>query len=597
MHFLSSELDEGKLLVELRVKDFGIIGEINWSLSRGLNVITGETGAGKSLVIDAVEALLAGKAAEELIRHEAKEAQIEGVFALPQGKSIPQLRELLVDKDLATDEEILVINCKPRRQGHDIIRVNGHAVPKGLLQQIGRFLVDIHGQSEHLSLLNQGYHLYLLDSYAHTLDLRHSFSAKATELHRTEQELRALAEEEKDLARREEFLRFQLDEIRQAKLQEGEVAKLEMERNILASSEKLKALSYEAYQALYEENASRPSTPALDRLTEATQAMKKVVDMDPTLEQQLGFLKETVYGLEEVARDIRSYGDRLEYDPERLEEIESRLELIRNLKRKYGQTITEVLDYAIKAERELEGLGHSSQRQAQLKEVCSRLREEMGHIAFELSQTRSQAARRLATEVKKELQDLKMSQVEFEVSITQEPAPEGIPFPSGESYAYSNEGVDTVEFMASTNPGEPIKPLTRIASTGEISRFTLALKGALSEADNIPVLIFDEIDIGVGGRGGEIIGKKLWGLARSRQVICVTHLPQIAAFADAHYHVHKEAAGARIVSMLETLQGESQLKELATMLGGPQYGKTSLNNARELIQKADDWKEVHRQKA
>ncbi len=580
------------MLLELRVKDLGIIEDINWRLRDGLNIITGETGAGKSLVINAVEALLAGKAGDEGIRYGVDEAQIEGVFAFPQKESFSQLRELLAENGLKADEETLVINCGLRRQGRSIVRVNGHAVPKGLLQQIGHFLIDIHGQSEHLSLLDKKYHLDFLDAYAHTLDLRHSFSAKAAELYRVEQELKALAEDANGLANRKEFLRFQLDELNQAKLREGEYEELERERNVLSSCEKLKALSYDAYQALRGEDASHHPTSTLGKLNDAVQMMKRIIDLDPTLKQQLGFLEEAVYGLEEVARDIASYSDRLEYDPKQLEEIESRLELIRNLKRKYGQTIAEVLDYLGKVERELEGLSHSSERHAQLEEVCSSLREEMGRMASELSRTRSRAAKQLATKVKRELHDLNMSQVEFEVSMTQALAQEGIPFPDGESYAFSGGGVDIVEFTVSTNPGEPLKPLAKIASTGEISRFTLALKGALAEADNIPVLIFDEIDIGVGGRSGEIIGKKLWNLARNHQVICVTHLPQIAAFADAHFSVHKVAAGARTLSILETLQRESQLKELAVMLAGPQYTETSLNNARELMQKADNWKEL-----
>ena len=580
------------MLLELRVRDIGIIGRVDWSLGRGFNVITGETGAGKSLVIGAVEALLAGKVDAELIRYGAEEAQIEGVFALPQDESFSQLRELLADKGLKADEENLVISCQPRKEGRSVVRVNGHAVPKELVHQIGRFLIDIHGQSEHLSLRNKGYHLDLLDSYAHTLDLRHSFGDRAMELSKVEQELRALIKEEKDLARREELLRFQLEEIRQAELREGEEKKLEMERNILASAEKIKAFSYEVYQSLSGEDVSRSSPPAVDRLNEAVQAMKKLVELDPALKQQLAFLEETVYGLEEAARDIHSYSDRLEYDPMRLEEVESRLELIRSLKRKYGQTIAEVLDYLNRTEKELGALSSSSERRAQLDERRSGLKEEMGGIAFELSGARSQAAKRLVTEVKKELNDLNMSQVEFEVSITQSQDAEGIPFPDGENYAFSSEGIDTVEFIASTNPGEPLKPLTKIASTGEISRFTLALKGALCEADHVPVLIFDEIDIGVGGRSGEVIGKKLWALAQNRQVICVTHLPQIAAFADAHYGIHKEAVDERTLSMLETLEGEPRVKEVAAMIGGRQYSETSLNSARELIQKAENWKQA-----
>jgi len=580
------------LLLELRVRDIGIIGRVNWSLGCGLNVITGETGAGKSLVIGAVEALLAGKVDAELIRYGVEKARIEGVFALSQDETSSQLRELLADKGLDADEETLVITCEPKREGRSVVRVNGHAVPRGLVHRIGRLLIDIHGQSEHLSLRNREYHLDLLDSYAHTLDLRHSFSGKVAELSRVEQELKTLIEDEEDLARREELLRFQQDEIKRAELREGEEKELEGKRNILASAEKLKAFSYEAYQALAGEDVSGALPPAMDRLNEALQAMKKLADMDPSLKQQMNFLEETVYGLEEAARDIRSYSERMEYDPNRLEEIESRLELIKSLKRKYGQTVAEVLEYLDGMEKELETLSYSSEKRAQLEERRSSLKEEMGRMAFELSQARSRAAKKLITEVEKELRDLNMPQVKFGMSITQNKAEEGIPFPDGENYAFTGEGADAVEFIASTNPGEPLKPLTKIASTGEISRFTLALKGALCEADRVPVLIFDEIDIGVGGRSGEVIGKKLWALARNHQVICVTHLPQIAAFADAHYGIHKEAVGERTLSMLETLEGESRIKELAAMLGGRQYSETSLDNAHELIQKAESWKQA-----
>jgi len=579
------------LLLELRVRNIGIIESIDWDLSRGLNVVTGETGAGKSLVVDAVETLLEGKVADEVIRHGSDEAQIEGVFALPDNEILPQLRELLAEKGLKSDEDNLVISCESKRQGRSVVRVNGHAVPRGLLRQIGRLLIDIHGQSEHLSLLDTKYHLDFLDAYGHTMDLRHSFSAKVAELYKLEQELKALVEAEKDAARREEFLRFQLDEIKRAELRLGEEEELERERNVLSSAEKLKAMSYEAYQALCKEDASRASAPALDKLNEAVGVMKKLVELDPTLNQQLNYLGETVYGLEEVARDIRSYSERLEHNPERLEEVVVRLELIKNLKRKYGQTIADILSYLEKTEKELEGISLSSERKAELEKMCSQLKAEMGQIASELSGARLTAAEKLVAEVKKELKDLNMAQVEFEVSIAREEAEEGIPLPDGKTYVFNNEGVDVVEFMASTNPGEPVKPITKIASTGEISRFTLALKGALSEVDNIPVLIFDEIDIGVGGRSGEIIGKKLWVLAQNRQVICVTHLPQVAAFADAHYNVHKYESGARTVSMLQPLEGESRTKEIAVMLAGPQYTEVSLSDARAVVQKAEAWKQ------
>jgi DNA repair protein RecN (Recombination protein N) len=581
------------LLLELRVKDLGIIEDINWRLGNGLNVITGETGAGKSLVINAVEALLAGKAEDDVIRHGMDEAQIEAVFALPQTEAFTQLRKLLEEKGLQTIEDTLIINCGLRRQARGIVRVNGYAVPRGLLQQVGRLLIDIHGQSEHLSLINNKYHLDFLDAFAHTQNLRQSFSVKATELYRVEQEIKALVEDTEEQARRQEFLSYQVNEITQAKLKEGETDELESERNILASTEKLKSLAYEVYKALRGDDDSHNSISTLGKLSDALQMMKSIVDLDPTVKQQLSFLEETFFGLEEVTRDIYTYSDGLEYNPKRLEEIEWRLECIRSLQRKYGQTISEVLDYLQKAEMELEGLSHHSERQVQLEESRSSLRKEMGYMAAELSQARHQAAKQLVMQVKKELYDLNMAEVEFEVSATKTQAQEGISLPDGQTYLFNNEGIDTVEFYVSTNPGEPLKPLAKIASTGEISRFTLALKGALSEADSIPVLIFDEIDIGIGGRSGEIIGKKLWILAQNHQVICVTHLPQIAAFADAHFSIHKITSGDRTLSILETLQGESRTKELAVMLAGTKPSEASLTHAHELTQKAEIWKSSH----
>ena len=577
------------MLVELRVKNLGIIEDMNWKLDGGLNIITGETGAGKSLVIDAVELLLSGKADEEVIRHGADQAQIEGVFSLPPEKNLNFLKALLAEKELEPDEDSLIIDCQLRRQSPDIIRVNGRAVPKAFLRQIGSLLVDIHGQSDHLSLFDSSSHLDFLDAYAHTMERRGDFTTKAKELNRAEQELKALEKDEQEHARREEFLRFQLDEISRAQLKEGEEEELERERDILASAEKLKAISYEAYHAIYEEDASGQAAPALDKLNEAAQAVKKLVEIDPSLKSQLDLLEQTIYGLTETARTIRAYSDGLEYDPNRLEEIESRLELIHSLKRKYGQSISEVIAYMNKAQKELDEVSSSAERSAQLKETAAALKQAMGQIAARLSGERVKAAEKLMAKVKKELGELNMPQVEFQVAISQEKDEDGVPLPNG-LYGFTNEGVDIVEFMASTNPGEPIKPLTKIASTGELSRFTLALKGALSETDHIPVLIFDEIDIGVGGRSGEIIGKKLSSLAHNHQVVCVTHLPQIAAFADAHFIVHKELAGGRTLSMLESLEDEARLKELAIMLGGAHYTETALTNAHELKHKADNWK-------
>jgi DNA repair protein RecN (Recombination protein N) len=578
------------VLYQLTVKGFGIIEEIDWSPAEGLNVITGETGAGKSLVVDAVEALLSGQVLEEDIRYGSEGARIEGIFHTPHNESSEPLWALLSKKGLEAEEDTLLITCDFRRQGRFTPRINRQTVSRSLLQDVGASLVDIHGQSGHLSLLDKDQHLDFLDAYAHTWDLRRSFSSKAAELYQVEREVQALSRTEQDVSRQIELLNFQIDEIRRAELQAGEEEELERQLALLTSSEKLKAASYEIYKIIYGDESTLASSSALDKLNEALPVLKQAIETDPSLKSKLDYLEGMVHGLEEMAREVRSYGENLNYDPQRLEEVQSRLELVRSLKRKYGGSIEEILKYLEKAEGELEGLTYSGERRQQLEEKMEQLKSEMGTLAFQLSEERSRAAGKLAAVVKKECNDLDMSQVDFKVPITREVSPEGIPFPDGEMYQFSPNGVDIVEFIASTNPGEPLKSLARIASTGEISRFMLALKSALAEADMIPVLIFDEIDIGVGGRSGQIIGRKLWNLSRNHQVICVTHLPQIAAFADAHYSVSKQSTGDRTVSTIEALQGETRLNELAVMIGGSGYAANALDTATELLQKAEAWK-------
>jgi DNA repair protein RecN (Recombination protein N) len=578
------------MLVELKVRDFGIIEDMSWSLGPGLNVITGETGAGKSLVVDAIEALLMGKLDESAIRHGADEAKIEGVFSLDREGDYSRLAGILKGNGIEADDT-LAVSCGLKRQGRGVIRINGQAVTRGLLRQVGDLLIDIHGQSEHLSLLNTECHIDVLDAYAHTLDLRSSFSDKAAGLRQVEQQLKSLDEEMKSQVQREEFLRFQIDEIKQSKLKEGEEEALAQERRVLSSTEKLKEFSDEAYVVI-SGGDSESGGSALERLSEAVRALKKSVEVDSTLKPQLDVLQDMSYRLEDAARDIRSYGDALEHDPKRLDEVELRLDLISRLKKKYGQNVNEVLAYLKKAEEELETITHSSEKQAELESRRSSVRDEMGKLALKLSQARSKAAKKLVARVKAELKDLNMSQVVFDIAITQEKDGDGITGNGGECYKFNDKGIDYVELMTSTNPGEPVQPLARIASTGEMSRFTLALKGAISEADDIPIMIFDEIDIGVGGRSGEVIGQKLWRLARNRQVICITHLPQIAAYADAHHVVHKEVNKGRTVSVIESVEGDIRLKEIAVMLAGPQVGDSSIKSAKELIKRAGEQKKV-----
>jgi DNA repair protein RecN (Recombination protein N) len=578
------------MLEELSVKGFGIIEEIKWLPAGGLNIITGETGAGKSLVVDAVEALLSGQAREEDIRFGSNEAQVEGIFRLDKKEAKDGLGALLAEKGLEGDDDALLLSADFRRQGRTTPRINRQAVSRSLLREVSAALVDIHGQSEHLSLLNKSHHLDFLDAYAHTLEKRHAFLLKTQELHQMEREIQSLSRNEQELARHIELLTFQIDELKKADLQEGEEEALLQELTLLTSAEKLKAAAYDIYRILYGDESAMNSSSVIDKVGQALPLLKQIVEKDPTLQPKLNYLEDAVSGLDELAREIQTYGDNLNDDPERLEEVQTRLELLKSFKRKYGSTINDMLNYLAKAEKELSGLANSDERRAALEIEREKLRKELGTAASKLSQERNKAARKLETAVKKELAELGMGRVDFVVSMTQEAAAEGIPFPDGKTYKFSGHGADDAAFLASTNPGEPAKALDKIASTGEISRFMLALKSALAEADTIPILIFDEIDIGIGGRSGEVIGRKLWKLSQHHQVICVTHLPQIAAFADAQYRVTKQTVGDRTSSHIETLDRETRVKELAAMLGGPKYTESALNAARELIEGAEGWK-------
>ncbi|MFC1873984.1 DNA repair protein RecN [Chloroflexota bacterium] len=579
------------MLLELKVSNFGIIEQIDWRPGQGLSVITGETGAGKSLVVEAVETILSGRVDGDVIRYGAEEAFLEAVFDITALRVHSNLYKLLAEHGLmGPDEGLLVVSGEIRRQGRSVFRVNGKAVARGLLNQIGNLLVDIHGQSDHLSLLNRDFQLDFIDAYARVTDLRGQFGTKAVRLTQTEEELRAIAEQEKERDRQEEYLRFQIEELHRADLKDGEEEALEKERIILGASEKLKEASYLAYCAIYGDDSSTSDTSALEKLSNAWRALQSITELDDTLKSQQVYLHETESGLTDIARDIRSYHDSIEYDPQRLQEIEARLELIRSLKRKYGQTVAEVVGYLAEAEKRLADISTSEEKRKQLEEERHCLKKEMGIMASQLSDKRGGAAKKMMAGVNNELAELNMSRVKFEVVITRRESEGGIPLADGKAYSFTKNGVDFIEFVASTNPGEPLKPLASIASTGEMSRFMLALKSALAGADNIPVLIFDEIDIGVGGRSGEIVGQKLWGLSGQRQVVCITHLPQIAVYADSHYLVNKKTEGSRTTSLIKTLQGDDLVRELAVMLSGPRNTEVALRNAGELLARAAAWK-------
>jgi len=570
------------VLLELSIENFGIIRHITWRPTSRLNILTGETGAGKSLIIDAIEALVEKRVGEEVIKTGADHTRIEGVFRVEENSS---LAKFLTESELE-NEDTIILTREIERGKRTFNRVNKRPVTLRLLQEIGDLAIDIHGQSDHVSLNNPHRQLLLLDRYANARELRQEVENKIEKLYRLKAELEALSKDEREVERRSELLSFQLNEIKEAKIQEGEDEALQKESTTLSNTENLKSLSLSAYQHLYESETSHPS--AGDKIGEAIRCLKSLVQIDASLNKLLKEVESASYQIEDSARALTAYQDGLEYDPARLELVEQRLDTIRNLKRKYGNSITEILQYADKVEEELNQLGFQNEKRAQLQEEYTTLKKAVEVLCYKLSKIRHQSAEKLAEEIEKELGYLNMAHVGFRVLFSQFDAGDELTLPNGRTCAFTKSGVDKVEFLVSTNPGEPLKPLAKIASTGETSRLMLAIKSILSTADATPTLIFDEIDVGIGGRSGEVVGKKLSTLSNEHQVICITHLPQVAAFADAHFTVRKDVLQNSTDGTITELSDQDKLEEISAMLGS--MSNPTLESAGELLEKAKGWK-------
>lgn len=594
------------MLTELRVRDFAIIEALDVALDAGLNVLTGETGAGKSIIVDSIALLLGDRAEAGMVRAGAERALIEGVFMLDES-SRQMVEGLLAEQGLEPDEPgQLILGREVRANGRSLCRVNGRSVSQSVLRELGELLVDVHGQSEHVSLLRVREHINLLDRYAGLWELRAQVAAKYHALRAVRREIDQLTHNARERARRVDVLRFQLEEIRSARLKPNEETLLQEEHTRLANAEALAAWAEEAWGLLYESTRSQPA--ALDQMAQAARAIEHLARFDRQFEEYGRQMAEATAIVEEVSRSLRDYREAIEFNPRRLEQVESRLELIKKLKRKYGDTIEAVLAFADQAEAELAQIENSAERIEQLQEQLAGLTDEYAALAGELSAGRRAAAVELARGVEAELQDLRMAGARFAVSITHEPSDDGIDFPSaaGDTPAaqspvpnpqskirYDATGIDRVEFMIAPNVGEGLKPLAKIASGGETARLMLALKAVLSRADRTPTLIFDEIDQGIGGRVGTVVGRKLWGLTGSHQVLCITHLPQLASFADAHFRVEKVlhddgAGGQRTVTRVRRLKHEDRLEELAQMLGTS--GRTGRHGAEQLLKEAGEAK-------
>lgn len=573
------------MLRELRIQNFAIIDRLELTFERGLVVFTGETGAGKSIILDALDLLLGGRADATLIRAEAELARVEGTFHLTGPERDP-VHAILRREDLLEDPDYLTLSREVRREGRSVARVNGATVNLNLLKELGEALVDIHGQSEHLSLLNVRAHLGLLDRYADVQPLLQAYRQTYQQLQTVRRELDELRQAQRDADRRTEMLTFQAEEIEAARLRPGEDEELRHERDRLANAESLATLAQQALTALDEGTPDSPA--ATDLLGQAAQALGKLAQIDSqqsALAQQAALLEES---LADLARGLRNYLETIEYNPKRLEEVEERLDLLHRLTRKYGGTIEAVLEYAAEARQQLEHISNATERMARLEVEEKDLLAHLSEQAQVLSQRRREAAERLSRAIEAELDDLRMAAARFAVDFQIRPDPNGLPLPDGTRSAFDENGLDRVEFLIAPNPGEGLKPLAKIASGGETSRLMLGLKNVLARADEVPTLIFDEIDQGIGGRVGATVGEKLWLLGRQHQVLVVTHLPQLAAFGDQHFQVQKQVEDGRTLTRVTQLTGEARTLELAQMLGEVSEG--TLRSAYDLLQNAQAFK-------
>ncbi len=577
------------MLEELRIRNFAIIDNLELEFAPGFNVITGETGAGKSIIIDAVELLLGSKADADTVRAEKEKAVIEGVFALgaqPKALLVPLLRR----EDLLEEGAgFITLTREIRRNGRSTARINGITVSADILRQVGQTLVDIHGQSEHLSLLRPRHHINLLDRYADLLEVRVALAKAVGNLGTVRDEIKRLMEDEAELQRRAEQLRRDVEEINAAAIQPDEDDELREERTRLANSEQLAVLAGEAVQLLNGDEGLEDQTPAVDRLQRVATILGKLAEIDSGLQEDSELAESISDQAQELALSLGRYADTVEFNPQRLNEVEERLELIGTFKRRFGVNIEAVLEHAENARAELETIEHSEERLEELRAKEDKLLHNIGDLSRRISKVRKTIGGKLSKKVVQELTDLRMERTRFEVSITQQEDPNGC-YVNDKRMAFDITGIDKIEFLMSANPGEPLRPLVKVASGGETSRIMLALKRVLTQADQTPTLIFDEIDQGIGGRVGAIVGEKLWMLSEAHQVLVVTHLPQLAGFADKHYNVRKVASQRRTLTEVVPLDSDNQrAEELANMLGTP--GETGKQNASDILAQAKGRKE------
>ena len=569
------------MIEELYISNVALIDELQLECSSGLNIFTGETGAGKSVILNAVGLALGERSTPGIVRDGATNAKIQIAIALPPDHPVWDGFNDSEFADVLDAEETLVLSRQINASGRSRCHTNGQLVSLTFLSAIGDLLVDIHGQHAHQSLFRSETHLDLLDTFGKHEALKAEVSKKYDELHAAQAQLADFSQTLRAAMQEKDLLEFQLEELEEAQLQEGEEEDLINERHLLSNAETLFESANQLYEQLYGGDLSESST--LDGLKIASRTISKLCELDGSLSELNARFESTLYELEDIAYQIRDYRDKIEFNPHRLSEVEERLDVIHRLKRKYGDSISDILAYQAQASQKLEDLQFGSERIEELKDQIHGVTQGAQKLAIELSKKRRETATQLESLIERELQTLGMEKAVFQILVSPIESAEGPLEIEGKRYELRTNGMDEIEFFISPNVGSEPKPLAKIASGGEISRVMLALKTVLAQIDLIPTMIFDEIDAGIGGRTADIVGQKLKELSRYRQVFCITHLPQIARFADQHFRVEKSVEGNRTTITAKLLTPEERVEEVARMHGG-EATVTTLAHARELLE-------------
>jgi DNA repair protein RecN (Recombination protein N) len=553
------------VLRELRVRNFAVIDEVRLELEPGLTVLSGETGAGKSILVEALSLLLGERASSDLVRQGEERALVEGCFDLA---SRPELIERCVEAGLEVEDEWLIVRRELQHAGRNRVWVNGSPATAGLIRELGAALVDLHGQHEHQALLQRAAQRRILDAYAGADGRAEQVEEAFRELTSLRTRIAQVKRKASEALERSDYLRFKAEEIASANLEPGEEEQLTADASRLSNSEELLSLSSALHERAYEGEGS-----LVDQLGALRKMLDDLASIDPETEAFAELYQAAVHALQELGRRLGDYRDTVEHDPDRLESVRARLDQIFRLKGKYGSTVDDVLAVGEAARSELERLEMSEAEVARLEKEATGAERELDRLAAGLSEARREAAERLVEAAGRLLPELGMKGGRFEVRLT----PLETVGPSGR---------EVVEFLVTLNPGFEPGPLARIASGGEMSRLMLALKSALVEVDDVPSLVFDEIDAGVGGEVAHRVAELLARVADRHQVFVVTHLAQIAARADSHLQVHKSSGGERPSTRVTALDGEERVRELARMLGGDPESDVSRSHAEELLSTA-----------